>query len=558
MEELIKQLQMEMEEKYNLLENKELEKYQSLLNRNWNTIAPTDLFLYAYHTRNEKSWEENKQLVDTLLKNGYFQNEFQSEFQKIIQDKTDFQIKNRIYILSYLIKNRIEKWKNKQEYEKSVRFADFSKEELLYWKKYPDKEKLCSFLNFFYQLSDQEKKIFAIFDGLLTKRKEALDIVSKMIINHIKKLEKIEKEKRQNQRNIKAVYERRIEALITVTEDSYLSLKEEEFQIYSIDLLKKLQNAFLIHNQKIIKSLENTIKNSSMEQERKILLLLKKYKIELEEENQTRLKEFDLSLIEERLQQLKSFSCSNITLYLFLPEENFGCVMFLLEKEAVSFAFLEKNNYLLTDFAKLNQMKETLEYFETNKKSFYLRDEILLLDKNLINERMHNATLYHLENKIIFEEQFIKSIDLWIEMGFYALLLENLDVLGTNLWQVTKRIFLAKQLRLPIFNEKGKLLSSILDDNKFILKEEIEDPLENCMGLSYPDMPIFWEDYEKDSMHYQIGNYFVSKPRVNRNLLEGKKNLEALFQGSFYSYLESLEMIKMIKEKAVSRSLTKK
>lgn len=118
-------------------------------------------------------------------------------------------------------------------------------------------------------------------------------------------------------------------------------------------------------------------------------------------------------------------------------------------------------------------------------------NESLLISKEIIELCTSLFKKYGLNigkalTKAIFtNEKFFSYIDSFIELGFNSFISDNFSIISDNCDSIIKRIYIARMMRISIFDHNGRLLPEITTGNGFYVENK---DLDNYISLNTSDM----------------------------------------------------------------------
>lgn len=177
-------------------------------------------------------------------------------------------------------------------------------------------------------------------------------------------------------------------------------------------------------------------------------------------------------------------------------------------------------------------------------------NESLLVNREIIESSTSLFKKYGLNIKnaltksIFTNKKFFSYIDSFIELGFSSFIIDNYSIISDNCDMVIKRIYIAKMMRVSIFDHNGRLLPEITTGNGFYVENK---DLDNYISLNTSDMiphdflsildsdnsyecncscelNEFDKAFSLNSTTYSFDNILISRNKVlrNYNILKNK------------------------------------
>lgn len=177
-------------------------------------------------------------------------------------------------------------------------------------------------------------------------------------------------------------------------------------------------------------------------------------------------------------------------------------------------------------------------------------NECLLANRESIESSTYLFTKYGLNIKntlpksMFTNKKFFSYIDSFIELGFSSFVSDNSSIISDNCDMVIKRIYIAKMMRVSIFDHNGRLLPEITTGNGFYVENK---DLDNYISLNTSDMiphdflellesnnystcncscelNEFDKAFSLNSTTYSFDNILISRNKVlrNYNILKNK------------------------------------
>lgn len=177
-------------------------------------------------------------------------------------------------------------------------------------------------------------------------------------------------------------------------------------------------------------------------------------------------------------------------------------------------------------------------------------NESLLVNREIIESSTSLFKKYGLNIKnaltksMFTNKKFFSYIDSFIELGFSSFISDNYSIISDNCDMVIKRIYIAKMMRVSIFDHNGRLLPEITTGNGFYVENK---DLDNYISLNTSDMiphdflsildsdnsyecncscepNEFDKAFSLNSTTYSFDNILISRNKVlrNYNILKNK------------------------------------
>lgn len=121
----------------------------------------------------------------------------------------------------------------------------------------------------------------------------------------------------------------------------------------------------------------------------------------------------------------------------------------------------------------------------------YNLNEGLLINREIIESSTSLFKKYGLNIKkelpksMFTNKKFFSYIDSFIELGFASFINDNYSIISDNCDMIIKRIYIAKMMRISIFDNSGRLLPEITTGNGFYVENK---DLDNYISLNTSDM----------------------------------------------------------------------
>lgn len=589
MKSVIKKLEFLISSQGDLKPSRELDFYTNIVNKNLfhnkniELISESDLFLSLYHTKTTHTFLEDSIFVESLVQNNIFNKD-----KRIICVFIGYLNKSSISEIQYFLEylncldvdiiskmtnvSKINDMKQKLPNDlldissfaaaKNIKIRDLINFIDLYSYFRVKGDKLFDYLKFYVEyIISMERKNISNIRNVVYKYQLELQSMYNLVYKYQKNLEKEFKNNRKIELKRRTLMEARLEELKHVKENDYLSLNEDEKKYFSIDLLESLEKAFIKHNTIIIDKLERKLLKYSQDRDQLIENLFKELQLSYSVSLKEKLKNSSLTIEELKEKMMYAKKYSNLSFDLL--------ILFLIEATELQINFFEKcvlNGYCSSKFIESNyhlflqeesilKMEENINLIRSYNLNCQNFDKRLLLEREVIEKRLNLFYAYQLAGidiSIIFENGFFDMVDIWIELGIYHNLKQNIDLIKDDYINITKRIVVAMQIGLSVFNENGGLLSNMLSAKKFGVNDECLDSSilsvsnvfvinDNLLGEERMDIENnndLDKLYKISSLEYCINNKIISRNKVLRNYACSHDILSSIIYGSYLSLFE--------------------
>lgn len=554
-------------------------------------VSPSDFFLALYHLKNDESFISSSFFVENLIQQHFFDSDGKPMFYflKLFENTNEKQFQDISFLLYSNMKPFWYELCHTITIIKTLFSVGYQKLQwfLLLIEKGPKNINLCNFLEFYKEHQEEYKDLFisysayaflfdvmqkdknmnwtSFYDEYRLKLMESYNL----ILNHKNSLEKKFKLSLKEERILKKLYEQRLSTLENVSENVYLSLTDEELKYYPNLLLKMLEEKFLVHNEKLLHQMEKNIEEHSKNRKKQIQGILKEYQISYSCSELELLcnSSFSISLFKTRLLAYMKWGISlSFPSFLFLFEVSdsvFEFFCFAMEQQLFTPHYLEKHIFDFTEET-IELVRKNVEILKSFKYSVSSLDAVLFSSSELLERRIKLASCYQVsvDATFLMQDYFFDILDIWIELGIYSYFDAHKELLQNDFLNITKRILVAFQLSLPIFNEQGFLLSSFLEEGKFFLineqldgvisnvssyflLEEQKNKLDNSLRDEICLDSKLDDKYKLSLLEYCVDGKIFSRMRVLRNYYVLDDVFSAFFYGSILS-LEECEKYKRI------------
>ena len=173
-------------------------------------------------------------------------------------------------------------------------------------------------------------------------------------------------------------------------------------------------------------------------------------------------------------------------------------------------------------------------------KSFLLIDNITL-NENILLLKEYNIPYEKCNNLNFLSELLNNKIDLFIEVGLYDYIVNDPDILNTDI-DLAKRIILTKEVEED-YSKDGKILDIIINPSKFFIpSEKIDKYTLERNHENYTSASSIFLTGEVKNYSYNIDGIIIPVGRVKNNPVR----LEEIIKPSLYSEeeIEKLEKLK--------------
>ena len=226
-----------------------------------------------------------------------------------------------------------------------------------------------------------------------------------------------------------------------------------------------------------------------------------------------------------------------------------------------------KYSFLLENLAFFKSIKIDIRSLVQNNPNLLIENPSSLKDIVSVLDRYHISYQKAKRFDLIENPDFIRFIDLFIELGLYDYIREHPDMINNNFTTIY-RIILAKELGVDIFKEEKLHLiisGDYLKIGKTVITDDIVSEYIDNSTFTYFDEQLFkileespkefsWDDhaeieellpFKKDDISYDIDGIIISRNKVLRNyhVLEDKDEIprakrifNSLIYGSIFDY----------------------
>ena len=419
------------------------------------------------------------------------------------------------------------------------------------------------------------------FGPLEEVRGELNHITGVLTFTH-KELLGLKKQYEKSYRECYMFYKRLINNIRGIKDDKFIySFHLELSKIGDEEIKANVMYFIYTHNLKVLKQLKEENRNSNYYNYDDYKKLLLKYNINYDLDSAFLEKVGGLEVVEDFLKYLKNnrydFILNNKNnleeILRFSSVEKMQTIRNLIGNNPKFLKFIQDNLQVFTIY--YEQIVQNIEFL--NKKSIELKDlNILFEDLDSLEKHVNLAECYKINlRKKETNESFLKDnklydyFDNFIELGYYTVARNNLELCGSNSEEIIKRLLIANTLDLEVLDKKkfdktitdGKnfcvpnnmLDRYLFDDVALYIRPDVLTTLTSSSSLdvNYDHYLISWldENFWLSDQEYAIDEIIISRYKVKRyfkTLLEiypDKDEKKLLFYAIIYNSKLSLDKI---------------
>lgn len=224
-----------------------------------------------------------------------------------------------------------------------------------------------------------------------------------------------------------------------------------------------------------------------------------------------------------------------------------------------SSCLLDNMDLFSSSMEKIKRLEETcavLSKYGINPQIFSKTPELFWDPNNIFPKNVTYLCDYNLISAIrtsseldfLLDPSMVEKIDLFIELGYYNFIEQNIGLLNFSKERI-QRLELLRAMHIPI--DDVDTLYEVLSNSKFIVKDDKLDqylldvvpykkPLE--LNLSVEDL----ENRSHDKVILLMGDCVISLPKIKRRVSQGESIGQAIFYGRRYSEEEYDQIVRGI------------
>lgn len=394
--------------------------------------------------------------------------------------------------------------------------------------------------------SRERNKVYAQFFSQFYNIKNLTEIyyqIQGFVTGEEKKEQDTDKENQRMQR----VYNRTLEDLEKAKEKEEISNARELIRgIPREEIKKDILEWVYNHNKAYYDKLEEELSELSSKAINKYIAILGRFGISLHPKDIQTISHNKPEEVEEILSAISTYEKEDMILIL----QGTNIQIARQVKKYIDLGYItgvkvmENISLYFEGDPKLEDISTSIEIFNSqgiNPKIFASQPEYFWTNNDLLNHNLMILSTYNLTKNIknnenfdfLLEDNLEEKIDMWIELGFYSFLEQNLELLNQSRLRV-RRLQLLQQMNIPV--EDIDTIESVLESSKFIVNDgSLKDYIMDYASLQKPlDIPYSKEDLanmEGDKVSMRIKGVVFSLPKIKRRVEAGDSMWKAIFYG---------------------------